>query len=77
MKLKDITNSECDVRKYMKVDMRSEQMGELADYYDIDYDVVYEIVKLCGIYVKAEFNETEIVPVNIQKLLEERLNELE
>lgn len=77
MKLKDVTNSECDVRKYMKVYMRDEDKTELAEHYDIDYDVVENIIELCSISISYENLETEIVPVNIQKLLEEQSNELE
>lgn len=77
MKLKDITNSECDVRKYMKVYMREEDKTELAEHYDIDYDVVENIIELCSISVSYEKLETEIIPVDIQKMLEERSNELE
>ena len=77
MKLKDITNSECDVRKCMKVYMREEDKTELTEHYDIDYDVVENIIELCSISISYENLETEIVPVNIQKLLEERSNGLE
>lgn len=71
MKLKDITNSMCDVRKYMKVYMREEDKTELAEHYDIDYDVIENIIKLCSISVSYENFETEIVPVDIQKMMEE------
>ena len=44
IKLKDITNSTCDVREYMKVYMREEDKTELAEHYDIDYDVIENII---------------------------------
>lgn len=69
MKLKDITNSMCDVREYMKVYMREEDKTELAEHYDIDYDVIENIIELCSISVSYENFETEIVPVDIQKML--------
>lgn len=69
MKLKDITNSMCDVREYMGIQMRDEDMEEIADNYDIDYDVIENIIELCHIYVKGEHMNTEIVPVDIQKML--------
>lgn len=74
MELKDITNSECDVRKYMKVYMREEDKTELAEHYDIEYDVIENIIELCSISISYENLETEIVPADIQKLLEERSN---
>ncbi|MDT2844686.1 hypothetical protein [Vagococcus lutrae] len=76
IKLKDITNSMCDVRKYMKVYMREEDKTELAEHYDIDYDVIENIIELCSISVSYENFETEIVPVDIQKMMEEQTNEL-
>lgn len=69
MKLKDITNSMCDVREYMGVQMRDEDIEEIADNYDIDYDVIENIIELCHIYVKGEHMNTEIVPADIQKML--------
>ncbi len=77
MKLKDITNSKCDVRNFMKVYMREEDKTELAEHYDIEYDVIENIIELCSISISYENLETEIIPVDIQKLLEERSNELE
>lgn len=75
MKLKDITNSECDVRKYMTIYMREEDKTELAERYDIDYSVIENIIELCSIAASYENLETEVVPVDIQKTLEERSNE--
>lgn len=69
IKLKDITNSMCDVREYMGIQMRDEDMEEVADNYDIGYDVIENIIELCQIYVKGEHMNTEIVPVDIQKML--------
>lgn len=69
IKLKDITNSMCDVREYMGIQMRDEDIEEVADNYDIDYDVIENIIELCHIYVKGEHMNTEIVPVDIQKML--------
>lgn len=69
IKLKDITNSMCDVRKYMKVYMREEDKTELAEHYDIDYDLIENIIELCSISVSYENFETEIVPFDIQKML--------
>ncbi|UDM74974.1 hypothetical protein [Vagococcus fluvialis] len=76
MKLKDITNSKCDVRKFMKVCMREEDKTELANHYDVDYGVIENIIESCSITVSYENLETEIVPVDIQKMLEEQSNEL-
>ena len=76
MKVKDITNSKCDVRKFMKVYMREEDKTELANHYDIDYSVIENIIELCSITVSYEKLETEIVPVDIQRILEEQSNEL-
>lgn len=70
MKLKDITNSMCDVRKYMGIQMRDEDMEEIVDNYGIDYDVIENIIELCHIYAKGEHMNTEIVPVDIQKMME-------
>lgn len=69
MKLKDITNSMCDVREYMGIQIRDEDMEEIADNYDVDYEVIENIIELCHIYVKGEHMNTEIVPVDIQKML--------
>lgn len=76
MKLKDITNSKCDVRKFMKVMMNEDDKTEISDYHDIDYSVIENIIELCSIAVNYENLETEIVPVDIQKTLEEQSNEL-
>ncbi|MDO5742336.1 MAG: hypothetical protein Q4Q13_05220, partial [Vagococcus sp.] len=62
MKLKEITNSMCDVRDYMNVYMRDEDMNEIAEHYDVDYEVIENIIQLCAIYVKHEHMNTEIVP---------------
>lgn len=69
IKLKDITNSTCDVREYMGIQMRDEDMDEIVENYEIDYDVIENIIELCHIYVKGEHMNTEIVPVDIQKML--------
>lgn len=70
MKLRDITNSMCDVREYMGIQMRDEDMEEIAENYDVDYDLIDNIIELCRIYVKGEHMNTEIVPVDIQKMME-------
>ncbi|MDT2824841.1 hypothetical protein [Vagococcus lutrae] len=72
IKLKDITNSMCDVREYMGIQMRDEDMDEIVENYEIDYDVIENIIELCHIYVKGEHMNTEIVPVDIQKMMEEK-----
>lgn len=65
--LEDITNSKCDVRKYMKVFIDEETKSELMDDYDVDYDTLESIIDSCSISVDHESLKVEIEPFSISK----------
>lgn len=65
--LEDITNSKCDVRKYMKVFIDEETKSELMDNYDVDYDTLENIIDSCSISVDHESLKMEIEPFSISK----------
>ena len=75
MKLKDITNSRCDIRKYMSVDMDSESKDFYVKEYGISYSTLDEIIENCSIYVDMRYAETDITSGNLVKLPPEDINE--
>lgn len=66
MKLRDITNSECDVRKYMSIEIPDEVRYELENW---DYDVD-DVLGQARIYIDGHKLDDEIIPFNVEKHLE-------
>lgn len=66
MKLRDITNSQCDVRKYMSIEIPDEARYELENW---DYDVD-DVLRQARIYIDGHKLDDEIIPFNVEKHLE-------
>lgn len=71
MKLRDITNSKCDVRKYMSIEVSDEARYELENW---DYDVDDVLSQAC-ISVDGHKLDDEITPFNVEKYLELNKNQ--
>ncbi|WP_251868168.1 hypothetical protein [Enterococcus malodoratus] len=71
MKLRDITNSECDVRKYMSIEIPDEVRYELENW---DYDVD-DVLGQARIYIDGHKLDDEIIPFNVEKHLELNSNQ--
>ncbi|EAG9994381.1 hypothetical protein D4D42_14495 [Listeria monocytogenes] len=69
MKLRDITNSKCDVREYMNVDFPDWLLEQLKE--EIDFDIIEALKEYAVIYVKHNALEKEIEPFDIYKKVEE------
>lgn len=66
MKLRDITNSKCDVRKYMSIEVSDEARYELENWgYDVD-----DVLRQARIYIDGHKLDDEIIPFNVEKNLE-------
>lgn len=71
MKLRDITNSECDVRKYMSIEIPDEVRYELENW---DYDVD-DVLGQARIYIDGHKLDDKIIPFNVEKHLELNSNQ--
>ena len=60
MKVKDIVNSQCDIRKYLSIDMSDEVKDEFETLGNYDVDSVLQAAR---IYVDADKLDEDVIPL--------------